>query len=55
MTNCSATSYKGFNIIMSGKDEFPYNIYYDDGVDETGTWVDVESSIENCKRNINNF
>ena len=54
MTNCSTTSYKGFNIIMSGKDEFPYNIYYDDGVDETGTWVDVESSIENCKRNIDN-
>ena len=54
MTNCSITSYKGFNIIMSGKDEFPYNIYYDDGVDETGTWVDVESSIENCKRNIDN-
>lgn len=52
MVEYSTTAYKGFNIISSGKDEFPYNIYYNDGIDETGTWVDVESSIDNCKKNI---
>ena len=52
MVDFSLTTYKGFNIIMSGKDEFPYNVYYNDGVDASGTWVDVESSIERCKTNI---